>query len=156
MSIHVFHRKQQLSCTLSEAWTFFSDPKNLKLITPPDMGFDIVGNPPQRMYSGLMIQYIVRPLFHIPTNWLTEITHMQEPHFFIDEQRIGPFRLWHHQHHFQSATEGVEMRDTIHYVIPFGFLGELMHPLVKRQLNRIFDYRKAQVDKLFQHPTINV
>jgi ligand-binding SRPBCC domain-containing protein len=151
MSIHIFQKTQLLSCSLPEAWSFFSDPKNLKVITPPEMGFDIVGKAPEKMYAGMLIQYIVKPLFNIPTNWLTEITQVQEPHFFIDEQRVGPYQLWHHQHHFKATEQGVEMQDIIHYIIPLGFLGDMMHPIVKNQLNRIFDYRTLQVDRIFNN-----
>ncbi len=149
MSVHSFEKKQLLNCTLQEAWTFFSNPQNLKLITPAEMGFDIVGEAPKKMYPGLLIQYLVKPLFHIPMTWLTEITYVQEPHFFIDEQRVGPYSLWHHQHHFTETPEGVIMHDIVTYILPFGFCGELMHPVVKKKLNRIFDYRTEYIAKRF-------
>lgn len=149
MSIHSFEKKIVLPCTLPEAWAFFSNPQNLKLITPPEMGFDIVGEPPKKMYPGLLIQYIVRPMFNIPTTWLTEITHVHEPHFFVDEQRVGPYRMWHHQHHFTETSEGVLMHDIVTYIIPFGFLGDIMLPIVENKLNGIFDYRTTQIEKKF-------
>lgn len=149
MSVHSFQKKIILQCSLQEAWAFFSSPQNLKLITPEDMGFDIVGEPPKKMYPGLLIQYIVKPLFGIPTTWVTEITHVQEQKFFVDEQRVGPYQMWHHQHHFEETPDGILMHDIVTYIIPFGFLGDLVHPVVKNKLNRIFDYRTAQIEKLF-------
>jgi len=149
MSVHSFEKKFVLQCTLPEAWAFFCSPQNLKLITPDEMGFDIVGEPPKKMYPGLLIQYIVKPLFGIPTTWVTEITHVQEPNFFVDEQRVGPYSMWHHQHHFTETQEGILMHDIVTYILPFGFLGDLMHPLVKNKLNRIFDYRTAKIEQLF-------
>jgi ligand-binding SRPBCC domain-containing protein len=149
MSIHTFEKQQLIHCTLSEAWAFFCSPQNLKLITPAEMGFDIVGEAPPTMYPGLLIQYVVKPLLGIPMNWLTEITQVQEPHFFIDEQRVGPYKMWHHQHHFAETPEGILMRDKVTYILPFGFIGDLMHPIVIKKLNGIFDYRTEQVEKRF-------
>jgi ligand-binding SRPBCC domain-containing protein len=103
----------------------------------------------KKLYPGLLIQYIVRPLLNIPTTWLTEITHVQEPVFFVDEQRVGPYTMWHHQHHFTETAEGVLMHDIVTYILPMGFLGDLMNPLVKSKLNAIFDYRTTQVEKRF-------
>jgi ligand-binding SRPBCC domain-containing protein len=149
MSIYTFRKTQFLKCTLQEAWAFFSDPKNLNEITPDDMSFEIIGNPPEKMYAGLMIQYRVKPLLNIPMQWLTEITQVQEPFFFIDEQRVGPYSLWHHQHHFKAVDGGIEMEDIIHYRIPFAPLSNVMNPIVKNKLNHIFEYRTKKVDELF-------
>ncbi|MBC7485203.1 MAG: SRPBCC family protein [Cytophagaceae bacterium] len=149
MSVHSFEKKIVLQSTLPEAWAFFCNPENLKLITPDEMGFDIVGEVPKKMYPGLLIRYIVKPLFGIPTTWVTEITHVQEPNFFVDEQRVGPYNMWHHQHHFTETPEGILMHDIVTYILPFGFLGDLVHPLVKNKLNRIFDYRTTKIEQLF-------
>lgn len=149
MSVHSFEKKIILHCSQQEAWAFFCSPQNLKLITPDEMGFDIVGEAPKKMYPGLLIQYIVKPLLGIPTTWVTEITHVQEPHFFVDEQRVGPYSMWHHQHHFTETSDGILMHDIVTYILPFGFLGDLVHSLVKKKLNRIFDYRTEKIEQLF-------
>ncbi len=151
MAIHTLQFRQVIKATPQQAWDFFSDPRNLPLITPPGLGFEILTKLTGRMYPGMMIQYRVRPLFGIPMNWLTEITHVREGEFFVDEQRVGPYALWHHEHHFKNAGDGqVEMLDSVTYVPPFGWLGELIHPfLIKPQLDRIFAHRTVAVSKLF-------
>lgn len=129
--------------TLEEAWDFFSSPKNLSGITPKHMGFRILYiSPGDKMYPGQLIRYIVRipPLGSM--QWVTEITHVHEPHYFVDEQRFGPYAFWHHQHHFKEVLDGIEMTDEVNYVIPFGFLGQLANWLfVEQKVNAIFDYR---------------
>lgn len=115
------------------------------------MNFRILsGQLPETMYPGQIIRYKVSPLFGIPMTWVTEITEVNEPHFFIDEQRKGPYKLWHHEHLFEETQGGVLMTDTVHYQLPLGILGELMHPLlVKNRLEHIFEYRRNKVDALF-------
>lgn len=136
-------RKQVLPITLEEAWEFFSSPKNLGKITPSDMGFDIQYLSGEKTtYAGQIIAYKIKVLPGIRMNWITEITHVKDLQYFIDEQRFGPYKLWHHQHHFKGTKEGVEMIDEVNYVIPFGVLGRLVHWLfVGRQVIAIFDYR---------------
>lgn len=153
MKVYQLRREQYLPIGIAEAWDFFSSPYNLKRITPPDMGFDIVLiEKDKRMYPGMIIGYIVRPLWGIPMRWLTEITHVQEPYYFVDEQRFGPYTLWHHQHWFEEVEGGVKMLDLVHYAIPFGYLGRLAHVLfVRRRLEQIFDYRKKTLEQLFGH-----
>ena len=100
---------QQLPISLEEAWIFFSNPANLKEITPADMGFQIVSKyHGTDMYAGQVIEYKVRPLFRIPIYWMTEITHVEDKKYFVDEQRFGPYSLWHHQHHFKEIEGGIE------------------------------------------------
>lgn len=144
-------KKTQLVKTdLTSCWNFFSSPKNLQKITPDYMGFDIKTELPEKMYEGLMIGYNVRPLFNIPMEWITEIKYVHENKFFVDEQRKGPYKMWHHEHHFKEVEEGVEMTDIVTYELPLGFLGRLAHPiLVKKKLDEIFDYRIKTVDELF-------
>ena len=152
MPIHVLHRTQTLAITREEAWQFFSDPRNLARITPPKLGFQIVTpDLPARIYAGLMIQYRVRPLLGIPMIWLTEITHVTEGHYFSDEQRVGPYALWHHEHWFHDAGSGaVELQDRVTYKLPGGRLSEPAHALVvRRQLNEIFNYRTIAVKRRF-------
>jgi ligand-binding SRPBCC domain-containing protein len=142
---------QQIPVSLQEAWDFFSRPDNLALITPASMRFVIRGRSAgEKMYPGQLIEYTVRPLFSIPVYWLTEITHVTEPVYFVDEQRYGPYSMWHHQHHFREIAGGVEMTDIVTYKIPFWFIGDLANALfVKKKLQEIFRFRKEAVEKKF-------
>ena len=135
---------------LEQCWRFFSDPRNLAKITPPSLGFRVHSELPEQVYSGLMIRYTVSPLFGIPMSWLTEITRVQEPHYFVDEQRVGPYRVWHHEHFFRPLDEArTELRDLVHYGPPLGPAGAILNAvLVRPQLERIFDFRTAQLEKL--------
>lgn len=142
---------QRIPVGLDKAWDFFSSPANLQTITPSSLGFKIIskfhGN---RMYPGQIIEYKVSPVLGIPLYWMTEITHVEDQKFFVDEQRFGPYALWHHQHHFKTIPGGVEMTDIVHYKIPFWVLGDIAHALfVRKQLKKIFDYRFEQVEKIF-------
>ncbi len=151
MSVHIIQTTQRLPISLEEAWDFFSSPKNLKEITPAYMNFAILSNSnSEKMFAGQVITYNVHPVLGIPLYWMTEITQVKEMEYFIDEQRIGPYSLWHHQHHFKKIEGGVEMTDFVHYQLPLGFLGDIAHALfVKRQLNGIFDYRYQFLEKRF-------
>lgn len=142
--------KQKLPISLSEAWEFLSNPKNLKTITPDYMGFKIISGADKPMFSGQIIQYLVTPLPILKTNWVTEITHVVHHKYFVDEQRFGPYALWHHKHFIKEIPGGVEMEDIIDYKIPFGALGRLMHPfIVKPKLTEIFNYRTEKLIELF-------
>lgn len=146
----ILERTQCIPISLHEAWNFFQNPSNLSKITPSEMGFDILSEVPEKMYPGLFIHYKVSPLFGIKMNWTTEITHVQEPNYFVDEQRVGPYAIWHHEHHFKEIEGGVEMLDRVNYQIPLGFLGRIAHPLlVKRKLEEIFEYRIQRVEEIF-------
>jgi ligand-binding SRPBCC domain-containing protein len=146
--------KQIIPTDLETCWNFFSSPKNLKIITPEYMGFEVLFEIPEKMYAGLMIEYEVKPLLGIPMKWITEITHVDEMKFFVDEQRKGPYRIWHHEHHFKQVENGIEMTDIVSYDIPFGVLGKIAQPLiVKNKLNQIFDYRFQKVEELFGKPS---
>lgn len=149
--VYSFKTVQTIQISLEEAWSFFSRPANLKDITPASMGFDIISKyPGEEMYAGQIIEYTVKPLCSIPVYWMTEITHVAAPHYFIDEQRFGPYSLWHHQHHFKEVGDGIEMTDIIHYKIPFWFLGDIANELfVKNQLRQIFDYRYRSIEAKF-------
>lgn len=142
---------QILPVSLAEAWDFFSRPQNLKDITPANLGFKILSHHHgERMYAGQIIEYTVKPLLGIPLYWMTEITHVQEGAYFIDEQRYGPYSLWHHQHHFKPVPQGVEMTDIVHYRIPFWFLGDLANTLlVRNELRKIFAFRFQKAEVLF-------
>jgi ligand-binding SRPBCC domain-containing protein len=151
MKIYHLQRKQILPITLSEAWSFFSNPKNLAKITPAHMGFKIVYiSNENKMYPGQIIRYKINVLPGITTRWMAEITHMQEPHYFVDEQRFGPYALWHHQHHFREVAGGVEMTDELNYAIPYGIFGTLANFIfVEQEVNAIFDHRYETLEKYF-------
>ena len=142
---------QFLPIPLEVAWDFFSSPANLKEITPDNLGFNIVSiHHGDKMYAGQVIEYTVRPVLNIPLYWMTEITHVEDYKYFVDEQRYGPYSMWHHQHHFKAVDAGVEMTDIVHYKMPFWFLGDIANVLfVNRQLKTIFDYRFKVVAEKF-------
>ena len=149
--VYSFKAIQHIPVTLDKAWEFFSKPDNLDEITPDDMTFKIVSvHHGEKMYPGQLIEYKVSPLLNIPLYWMTEITHVADKKYFVDEQRFGPFSLWHHQHHFQEIEGGVEMTDILHYKIPFWFFGDIAHALfVKKKVRKIFDFRYDKVEHLF-------
>ncbi|MBN2595383.1 MAG: SRPBCC family protein [Marinifilaceae bacterium] len=151
MSFYQFQKEQFIKATIEEIWDFISSPQNLKKITPENMGFDIrTPNLPDKIYEGMIISYTVRPLLGIPTNWVTEITHLKEKFYFVDEQRVGPYKLWHHQHIIMPKENGVLMKDIVSYQPPFGLLGRIANALIIRNtLNDIFDYRTNVLKKIF-------
>jgi ligand-binding SRPBCC domain-containing protein len=152
MSVYTLKRKQSLPISLEHAWDFFSSPANLKEITPDYMDFRVTSDPEflGKMYAGQVITYTVKPVMGIPLFWMTEITHVQDHQFFVDEQRQGPYSMWHHQHHFKSIPGGVEMTDLVHYKIPFGPLGWIAyHVFIRRQLEQIFSYRYKVLEERF-------
>jgi ligand-binding SRPBCC domain-containing protein len=150
MLLEKLERLQTLPITLPDAWRFFSRPDNLATITPPWLGFKVTSPPVETMYPGMIITYTITPLVRLTLSWVTEITHCEEPAFFVDEQRIGPYRFWHHQHHFREVADGVEVRDLVHYQLPLGLIGSVVSPLVRRRLEEIFDYRHEVVQAFFQ------
>jgi ligand-binding SRPBCC domain-containing protein len=156
MSVHRFSTTQVLPLSLEAAWEFFSTPRNLTRITPPEMNFRIVTpDLPDKTYAGQIIAYTLTPVAGIRAGWITEITHVKAPHFFVDEQRKGPYRMWHHQHHFKEKEGGVEMTDIVHYKLPIWFLGDIANSLfVKKQLQQIFDYRFKKVEEMFGNVAI--
>ena len=155
MSVHRFEARQLLPIGLDEAWAFFSDPRNLARITPPEMGFEVTSPLPERMHPGLIIGHRVRPLLGIPVTWITEISHLVEGELFVDEQRFGPYHFWQHQHHFRplgdgAAADGVEIGDVVHYALPFGPLGDVLNTLLVRdRVRAIFDYRRGVLEERF-------
>ncbi|MBK7568344.1 MAG: SRPBCC family protein [Bacteroidetes bacterium] len=139
-----------LPITLQEAWDFFSSPNNLNKITPEEMIFKITSTVPEKMYEGLLITYKITPILNIPLDWVTEITHINEPHYFVDEQRKGPYRIWHHEHHFKPATTGTLMTDILHYDVGksvFGWIAEKLY--VDAQVKKIFKFRENKLKEIF-------
>ncbi|HSB93750.1 MAG TPA: SRPBCC family protein [Flavitalea sp.] len=149
--MHCITAVQRIPISIEEAWQFFSNPGNLQAITPPTMGFKIIStHHGDRMYAGQIIEYRVAPVFQIPLYWMTEITHVESHKYFVDEQRFGPYLLWHHQHHFKEIAGGVEMTDIVNYRLPLGFIGRTVNAIfVKNELKRIFDFRSAKVEELY-------
>lgn len=144
---------QHLSISLEQAWDFFSSPNNLVKITPPDMDFVITSDKKdgEKMYAGQIITYTIKPMLGIPVKWMTEITHVKEGEYFVDEQRFGPYKLWHHNHTFKKTATGVEMHDEVNYVLPFGFIGTLAHSLfIRKRIEYIFSYRTKVLNELFK------
>jgi ligand-binding SRPBCC domain-containing protein len=151
MASYFLKRIQNIPTSPDKAWAFFSSPHNLRIITPPDLHFTILSqHHNDHIYAGQLIEYKIRPIAGIPLYWMTEITHVQENRYFVDEQRFGPYRLWHHQHHFSEIEGGVEMTDIVHYMPPLGLIGKLGHVLfLRKQLEQIFKYRFQQVEMIF-------
>ncbi len=144
-------RRQHLPLSPAEAWDFFSRPENLARITPDDLGFEITSPLQETMYAGMIVSYLVRPLAGIAVPWVTEVTHVREPWFFVDEQRSGPYRFWHHQHLFEPVGSGIRMTDLVHYQLPFGRIGHLLlGRTVASRLNGIFAYRARVLAEIFQ------
>jgi ligand-binding SRPBCC domain-containing protein len=152
MKIYNLKRTQFLPIKLADAWDFFSSPANLEKITPGKMGFHILyKSGGEKMYPGQLIRYYVKVLPFLRLHWVTEITHVDKPFYFVDEQRFGPYSLWHHQHHFSEVEGGVLMTDEVNYGIPMGFIGRLTHWLfVGREVNAIFEHRFKVLEKYFQ------
>lgn len=151
MAVYSIKTVQKIPVSLDKAWDFFSNPANLQAITPAKMGFTIISkHHGEKMYAGQLIEYKVKPVLGIPLYWMTEITQVKDKAYFIDEQRFGPYSLWHHQHHFKAIEGGVEMTDIIHYKNPLWLLGDIANILfVKKQLAAIFDFRYKKVEELF-------
>ena len=154
MKIYQIKTKQILPITLSNAWDFFSNPRNLSKITPPWLKLKVTSDVPEKMYAGMIITYKVYPFPGIPSNWVTEITQVKEKNFFIDEQRFGPYKFWHHQHYFKEINNGIEMEDTVSYALPFDPLSRAINKLVVgKKVKRIFEFRSKALTKLFKnHP----
>lgn len=150
MKLYQLYSKQSLPISRQEAWEFLSDPGNLKVITPDRMGFEALSGADRPMFPGQIIQYKVSPFWGYTAKWVTEITHVMEGEYFVDEQRFGPYALWHHKHFINSIPGGVEMEDIIDYKMPFGILGQMVHPLlITKQLRQIFQYREEKLVELF-------
>jgi ligand-binding SRPBCC domain-containing protein len=148
--MHQLKSVQRLPITLDEAWDFFSSPKNLKVMTPEELNLVPTSELPDRMYPGQFIEYKVKPVLGIPMTWVTEITHVKDREFFVDEQRVGPYKIWHHQHHFREIDGGVEMTDIIDYLLPLGPIGVITEWLfVGGKIKEIFEFRHKKLVELY-------
>jgi ligand-binding SRPBCC domain-containing protein len=150
MKVYKIETIQHVNASVEECWNFFSSPKNLQTITLDNMSFEIQDFDGKRMYPGQIITYTLKPLLGIKINWVTIITVCKENRYFIDEQRFGPYALWHHKHFFEPTADGTKMVDIVHYALPLGYLGRIMNRLVvKSKLKTIFDYRHNKIEELF-------
>lgn len=153
MRLHRFAASQFLPVPLEEAWPFFSDPSNLPLLTPPSLNLKPTSELPSAMHPGLIVTYNVAPFPGVRVLWVTEITHVVEGRLFVDEQRSGPYRFWHHQHHFRAIAGGTAMHDIVHYALPFGLAGDFVGArLVRERIERIFEYRREALENRFGRP----
>jgi ligand-binding SRPBCC domain-containing protein len=148
MKINTLTKVQFIPVDAETCWDFFSDPSNLAKITPPEMGFKIT-SAVSAMYPGLIITYQVRPLAGIPLTWVTEITQVKKGEYFVDEQRFGPYKFWHHKHFFREVTGGVEMMDIVHYALPLDPFSRIFLPVVRKKLEEIFRYRSKFIETEF-------
>lgn len=150
MKLYTLHTVQKLPISLDKAWDFFSDPKNLNTITPDSMRFETLSGDDKKMFAGQIIHYKISPFPFVKMQWVTEITHVNDHSFFVDEQRFGPYAFWHHKHFFTAIEGGVLMEDIVHYKVPFGIIGRLLHPLLIRpKLEEIFTYRTQKLTTIF-------
>ena len=151
MKLTQLHFEQKISTDLSNLWEFISSPKNLSKITPNYMDFNIKSKVPEQMYEGLIISYTVKPILGIKLNWVTEITHIKDKNYFVDEQRSGPYKMWHHEHILEETNDGIIMKDIISYIPPYGFIGQILNKLfIKKQVREIFQYRTKVLDEIFK------
>ena len=151
MGFYQFKRELKINASVDEIWDFISSPKNLKEITPDYMGFDITSQDlPEKMYPGMIISYQVKPLLGIKTTWVTEITQVKDKLYFVDEQRVGPYSVWHHEHFIEAIPNGVLMKDIVSYKPPMGILGSIANALIiKRKLREIFEYRSRAIENKY-------
>jgi len=146
----ILEREQFLPLNVDQVWSFFATPANLNAVTPDDLEFKITSKVPEEMYEGLIITYKIKPMLNIPLNWVTEITHIHKPFFFVDEQRSGPYKIWHHEHHFRAVEGGVIMTDRLYYEIGLSILGWIAgHLFVHKKVRQIFDYRYKALERAF-------
>ena len=156
--MYTLRRNTILPTTIDKAWEFFSDPRNLTYITPPEMEFQIKTHlRPGEFYTGMNIEYVVRPVAGIPFRWVSEIQAVEAPVRFSDIQIVGPYKKWYHRHEFIAVDDGVEMTDIVEYEMPYGWFGNLMHRLlVRRKLEHIFNYRARRIEFLFSEKRAGV
>ena len=148
--VHYLHREQVVSAPIETVWKYFCDPKNLNEITPPDMNFEIVRGGDTAMYDGQLIECRVEFVRGLRSLWLTEIAHVREGEYFVDEQRVGPYRFWYHEHSFERVGGGAKMTDHVTYVAPFGLAGDVANAVwIANRLKHIFDYRQGKIAELF-------
>ena len=150
MKIYRLNKSISLPITIEECWEFFSNPKNLKIITPNYMGFDIIDLEDTKMYAGQIIKYNVSPILGLNMKWVTEISNVEINKFFVDEQRFGPYKFWHHKHIFEVIDGGIKVIDILDYALPFGIIGKIFEPfLIRPKIEEIFSFREKKLVEIF-------
>ncbi len=150
MAIYQLYRRQHLNMNLIQAWDFFSSPHNLNAITPDFFHVTMTSNVPEKIYAGLMVSYRMKAVFGIPMDWLSEVSHCDEPHYFVYQQSIGPFKFWSHEVRLTEESNGIMLEDIMFYAMPFGWLGSLFHRvLIADRLKQIFDTRRDYLQSRF-------
>ena len=150
-NIFTLKSEVNLPMPISKAWDFFSSPHNLSKITPSEMNFLITSGPTKKAYAGQIISYKVNVLKYFRLNWVTEITQVEFEQYFIDEQRFGPYKMWHHEHHFKKNKDNTTtVYDKVIYKLPYGIFGIIAHKLfIKKRLVEIFQFRNKRIKQLF-------
>jgi len=151
MTIFTLRKEQLLPTSIDRCWEFFSNPANLNLITPPSLGLQITSDMNSEIYEGMIINYKVNAFLGFATDWVTEITHINKPYYFVDEQKIGPYKLWHHQHFFSENNKGIIAEDIVNYAVPYGPLGNIINSIyIQNILDNIFNFRNEALNVIFQ------
>ena len=145
---HTLTTSMRLPLGREEVFAFFAEAANLGRITPPELGFEMLTPLPLHLGEGALIDYRLR-LFGVPLGWQTEIIRWDPPRMFVDAQRRGPYKRWIHTHGFREAEGGTIIEDVVEYCLPYWPLGELVYPLVRLQLHRIFRYRQQAIHAYF-------
>jgi ligand-binding SRPBCC domain-containing protein len=150
MKVYEIQTSERYPISLQAGWAFYSDPGNLTKLTPPELAMEITGGTPEPMFAGQIITYRLKAIGGLRMNWVTEITQVNPHSYFVDEQRFGPYRFWHHEHRFEEIDGGLAVTDHVHYAMPFGPLGRVVHAvLVQKQLQRIFAFRRKILETTF-------
>ena len=148
--VHHLYQEQVIPAPVEKVWAYFCDPKNLNEITPPDMNFEILKGGDVEMFDGQLIEYRVEFMRGIRSLWLTEIAHVRDGEYFVDEQRVGPYRFWYHEHIFEKTAIGTKMTDRVTYVVPFGILGDMVNSFwIAKRLDQIFEFRRRKIIQIF-------
>ena len=151
MRLHSLTCIQKIPAPLQQVWDFYASHANLQIITPSYMKFKVISqNEAEKLHSGQVIEYQVRPILNIPLYWMTVIKNVSAPTYFMDEQRKGPYSIWQHQHIFKAIDGGTEMTDIVLYRNRLSLLGELANVLfIKRKLRDIFEFRFHKMEEIF-------
>ena len=151
--LYTLYAKQIVDKEIDFLWDFFSKPSNLNKLTPEDVQFKIISGKSDDFYAGKIISYKIKPFKLVTLNWITEISQVKEGSYFIDNQISGPYKMWHHEHHFKSNNDGTtEIIDKVKYKLPFYILGRISHKIfIKRKLIKIFNFRQKKINELFNN-----
>ena len=150
MKLHKLKFNTTINANISDVWAFFINPNNLEVLTPNNMQFKITCDADNTMYAGKIISYVITPLANIPMTWVTEITQCKELDYFIDEQRFGPYKFWHHVHQFIEDDGKTKMTDELTYSFYGGAIGDLIqNKIITKKIEGIFNYRSIKINEYF-------